>query len=115
MVTLTTFACSMRIIAIKTLKSFWEKFPNAQQALFAWNEEVEKAYWDTPNALKSQFRNASVITNKRVVFNIHGNTYRLVVDVEYRYKIVFVVWFGTHAEYDKIDVKKLNYDKADKK
>ena len=105
----------MRIIATSTLKSFWERFPAARQAILAWHEEVEKAMWDSPNELKLQVRNASVISDKRVVFNIHGNTYRLVVDIEYRLKIVFVVWFGTHSEYDKIDIKKVSYDKANKK
>ncbi len=105
----------MRIIAIKTLKNYWEEFPQARQSLLAWHEETEIANWNNPNELKLQFRNASVITDKRVVFNIHGNSYRLVVDIEYRLQIVFVVWFGTHAEYDKTDIKKVNYAKTDKK
>ncbi len=105
----------MRIIAIKTLKSYWDEFPRAKQALLAWHDETDAANWNNPQELKSQYRSASVITDKRVVFNIHGNTYRLVVDIEYRLKIVFVVWFGPHKAYDKLDIKKLNYAKADKK
>lgn len=96
----------MRVIAIKTLKDYWDTFPLAQQALFSWYEEVSIANWNTPNDLKAQYRNASVVTDKRVVFNIHGNSFRFVVDIEYRLKIVFVVWIGTHKEYDKIEVKK---------
>ena len=106
---------SMRVIAVKTLKEYWEEFPQAKQALFSWYDEAEIAEWNNPNELKEQYRNASIITNKRVVFNIHGNSYRLVVDIEYRLKIVFVVWFGTHKQYDKIDVKKVDYVKANKK
>jgi len=68
----------------------------AQQALFSWCEEVSVANWNTPNDLKTQYRNASILTDRRVVFNIHGNSFRLVVDVEYRLKIVFIVWVGTH-------------------
>lgn len=105
----------MRIIAVKTLKAYWEAFPQAEQALLSWYEETEAANWSNPNELKAQYRNASVVTDKRVVFNIHGNTYRLIVDIEYRLKIVFVVWFGTHPQYDKIDVKKVSYGKANKK
>jgi len=73
------------------------------------------AAYENPNELKAQYRNASILSDKRVIFNIHGNSYRLVVDIEYRLKIVFVVWFGTHNEYNKIDVKKVSYAKADKK
>lgn len=105
----------MRLVAVKTLKSYWEAFPLAKQALLSWYEEMEAANWSNPNELKTQYRNASVITDKRVVFNIHGNTYRLIVDIEYRLKIVFIVWFGTHSQYDKIDVKKVSYGKANKK
>lgn len=81
----------------------------------SWHEEVEKATWNSPNELKLQFQNASIVTAKRVVFNIHGNSFRLIVDIEYRLKIVFIVWFGTHKQYDLIDAKKISYVKADKK
>ena len=105
----------MRLIAIKTLKSYWEDVPQAKQALLAWYEETEAATWNSPNELKLQYRNASVISDKRIVFNIHGNSYRLIVDIEYRLKIVFIVWFGSHAQYNKIDIKKAGYAKTDKK
>ena len=105
----------MRIIAANTLKGYCEEFPQAEQALLSWYEEAEAASWSNPNELKSQYRNASILTNKRVVFNIHGNTYRLIADIEYRLKIVFIVWFGTHKLYDKIDAKKVSYVKTDKK
>ena len=105
----------MRIIAIKTLKDYWEKFPIAKEALLSWYEETETADWRNSNELKVQYRNASILTGKRVVFNIHGNAYRLIVDIEYRLKIVFVVWFGPHPQYDKIDAKKISYVKTNKK
>lgn len=105
----------MRIIAVKTLKAYWEEYALAKQALLSWYEEVEAANWNNPNELKAQYRNASLITDKRVVFNIHGNTFRLVVDIEYRLKIVFIIWFGTHKQYDKIEIKKLEYGKTNKK
>ena len=92
----------MRIIATKTLKAYCEKFPIAKEALLSWYEETETAEWNNSNELMAQYRNASILTGKRVVFNIHGNDYRLIVDIEYRLKIVFAVWFGTHPQYDKI-------------
>lgn len=80
----------MRVIAVKTLKAYSEKFQQAEQPLLSWYEEASAAEWSNPNELKAQFRNASVLTDKRVVFNIHGNTYRLIVDIEYRLKIVLL-------------------------
>src|SRR5690606_32347642 len=105
----------MRIIAVQTLKRYWEKHHQAEQSLLAWYEEAEIAQWNSPNELKEHYRNASVLTEKRVVFNIHGNSYRLIVDIEYRLKIVFIVWFGTHKEYDKIDARTISYAKTHKK
>jgi|ERR1035437_805560 mRNA interferase HigB len=103
----------MRIIARNTLINYWKTHPDSEQPLKSWFDEIQNAFWDTPNQLKKQFRNASIITNKRVVFNIKGNSYRLVVDIEYRIGIVFIVWIGTHKEYDKINVKEIKYVKAD--
>lgn len=105
----------MRIIAVKTLREYWSEFPQAEQSLLSWYEEVNVAEWGNPNELKGQYRNASILTDKRVVFNIHGNLYRLIVDIEYRLKIVFIVWFGSHKEYDKIDAKNVSYVKTNKK
>ncbi|AZA80372.1 type II toxin-antitoxin system HigB family toxin (plasmid) [Chryseobacterium sp. G0186] len=102
----------MRIIAVKTLKSFIEDFPRSEQPLLAWYDECLNAEWNNPNELKAQYGNASILSDKRVVFNIHGNTYRLIVDIEYRLKIVFIVWFGAHKEYDKIDAEKIEYVKT---
>ena len=103
----------MRIISRTTLIRFWKKFPDAEQPLKSWFDEVRAAIWSSPNELKKQYRNASIITNKRVVFNIKGNSYRLIVDVEYKIGIVFIVWIGTHKEYDKINVKEISYVKTD--
>lgn len=102
----------MRVIAIKTLKEYITEFHQTEQALLSWHEEVLQALWNNPNELKDQYRNASILNEKRVVFNIHGNSYRLIVDIEYRLKIVFVVWFGTHKQYDKINVKTISYVKT---
>src|SRR5882757_9826715 len=97
----------MRIIAVKTLKLYAKKKKEAEQPLLSWYQEACKANWESHNDLKEQFRNASVIGNKRVVFNIHGNKYRSIVDIEYFLQIIFIVWIGTHKEYDTIDAKKI--------
>ena len=81
-----------------------------EQALKSWYDEVLNALWASPNELKKQYHNASIITKKRVVFNIKGNRYRLVVDIEYKIKIVFIVWIGAHKEYDKLNVKEIKYE-----
>ncbi len=99
----------MRVIALKTLKTYWAKETIVEQALKSWYAVVVKAEWSNPNELKKQFENASIISNKRVVFNIHGNKYRLIVDIEYSIKQVYIVWIGTHVEYDKINVEDVEY------
>ncbi len=102
----------MRVIAVRTLRNYANKKKDAQQPLFLWHNEACKADWKSGNDLKAQFRNGSVITGKRIAFNIHGNKYRLIVDVEFYLQIIFIVWIGTHAEYDKIDAKTIVYDKS---
>ncbi|MBI5323991.1 MAG: type II toxin-antitoxin system HigB family toxin [Ignavibacteriae bacterium] len=105
----------MRIIARNTLKIFWTNNHDAEQPIKAWFAEAEKSSWKSPNEIKDKYKSASIITNKRVVFNIKGNKYRLVVDIEYRLGIVFIIWIGSHKDYDKLDIKEINYVKTDKK
>ena len=94
----------MRIIAKSTLRAFWERHPNAEGPLLAWYRETEKADWASPAQVKAQYRSASFVGENRVIFNIKGNDYRLVVKINYPYRVVYVRFVGTHAEYDKIDV-----------
>ena len=102
----------MRIISRNTLKRFWKIHNDSEQPLKFWYNEVNNSFWKNPNELKHQFKNASVINNKRVVFNIKGNDYRLVADVEYNLKIIFIVWVGTHTNYDKLNIEKIKYVKT---
>ena len=98
----------VRIIAKKTLRSFWETHPQGEVArtpLESWHAEVRAASWNTPADVKAQYREASILRGRRVVFNIAGNKYRLVVHINYGYQIVFVRFVGTHREYDDIDVE----------
>jgi mRNA interferase HigB len=94
----------MRIIAISTLRDYWRVHPDAQKPLEAWIDAVSAAIWTTPAEIKAQFGNASILPARRVVFNIKGNDYRLVVAVAYLFGAVYVKFVGTHAEYDATDV-----------
>ena len=97
----------MRIIAKKTLREFWRRHPNAEEPLLAWCREVKQADWDTPAALKETYGNASIVGDNRVIFNIKGNDYRLVVKINYRHRVVYIRFVGTHAEYDAVDVEEV--------
>lgn len=97
----------MRIIAKRTLRAFWERHADAEEPLLAWYREVEQADWDTPTELKAQYRNASIVGGNRVVFNIKGNDYRLVVRINYPYRVVYVRFVGTHTEYDAVNVEEV--------
>lgn len=94
----------MRIIAKRTLREFWETHTDSEQQLLAWYRETLKAEWNSPNEIKQAYTSASILKNSRVVFNICGNKYRLVVDINYNRKWLFIRFVGTHKEYDKIDV-----------
>jgi len=97
----------MRIISKRTLRVFWERFREAEESLLAWYREVEKEDWDGPARLKGKYRSASIIKGNRVVFNIKGNDYRLIVKINYQYRVVYVRFVGTHAEYDKVNVEEV--------
>lgn len=93
----------MRIIARKTLRDFWEKHSDAEQPLRAWYDDTRNANWRSPTEIKAVYRNASILPNNRVVFNIKGNHYRLIVMIRYDLGIVFIRFVGIHAEYDEVD------------
>lgn len=92
-----------RIIAKKTLRTFWEKHADSEQYLKTWFETVKNASWNSPNEVKQTYVTASIIKDSRVVFNIKGNSYRLVVKFNYRRQWAFIRFVGTHSDYDKID------------
>ena len=97
----------MRIIAKKALRELWERQPAAKGPLLAWYREVEHEDWATPADVKAKYGSASIIGSECVVFNIKGNDYRLVVRINYAYRIVYVRFVGTHADYDGVDVKEV--------
>ena len=101
---------TMRIIAKGTLRNFWLLNPPSEFPLLDWYNTVKQCKWITPNDVKQTYGNASIVANDRVVFNIKGNDYRLVTEIDYEYQLVFIIWVGTHRNYDKIDVTTIEYD-----
>lgn len=99
----------MRVISVKKLKDFWSKaaYHDSQQALRAWYAEVKKGNWSNPHEIKRVYRTASTIGKERIVFNICGNKYRLVVAVKYEFKIFYIRFIGTHSQYDEINAKEI--------
>lgn len=97
----------MRIISKKTLRDFWEKHSDSKQQLLSWYQESSKSNWETPNDIKKEYPSASVLLKNRIVFNIKGNTYRLIVKINYEHQIIWIRFIGTHSEYDKIDANKI--------
>lgn len=98
----------MRIIALSTLKAFWDENPNyldCKEPTLAWYRHALKADWETPDQVKADFGSASILKDGRVVFNIAGNKYRLIVWINYSYKVVYIRFIGTHTEYDKVDAQ----------
>jgi len=92
----------MRVIAKRTLRAFWERHADAEGALRAWHAEAKRANWKGPADVKRDYPSASVIAGDRLVFNIRGNRYRLIVAVRYEFQVVYIRFVGTHAEYDKV-------------
>ena len=105
----TLIQCIMRIISKKRLKDFYEqsKYHNSKSPLEAWHKEVLKLQWSNPNEVKEMYKSASIIGNEKIVFNIAGNKYRLIVSVNYYAKIVFIKFIGTHKQYDKVIMEEL--------
>ncbi len=97
----------MRIIAKRTLRDYWESHPNAEEPLRSWYRTVKGEDWDTPAKLKARFPKASIVGGNRPVFDIRGNDYRLIVEINYSYRTVYVRFVGTHTEYDRIDAREV--------
>lgn len=95
----------MRIISRKRLREFWDQHADAEQPLRAWYHEAHAAAWGTPQDIKARYAGVSFLGDSRVVFNIGGNKYRLVVHVRYDLQCVYIRFVGTHAEYDRIDAE----------
>jgi mRNA interferase HigB len=97
----------LRIISKRILREFWENHSDCQQQLKSWYQETSKAEWLKPDEIKKEYPSASFLTDNRVVFNIKGNNYRLIIKINYDYQMVWIRFIGTHSEYDKIDAAKI--------
>ena len=97
----------MWVVTKKTLREFWERYPDARRPLLDWCQAVERADWIAPHQVITRFASASVLRNNRVVFNIKGNAYRLVVHIRYQHHKVYIRFIGTHAEYDSINAEEI--------
>jgi mRNA interferase HigB len=105
----------MNVVAKRTLLFYADKYPPASTALKNWNDEISKSSFGSFNEIKSVYGNASIIANRRMVFNIKGNSYRLIVSVNFETQNVYFIWFGTHSEYDKIDAAEIKHLRNPKK
>jgi mRNA interferase HigB len=103
----TTDKVVMRVIAKKALRGFWEKVPEAEAPLAAWHKLASKATWGSFSDLKETFGSADMVKGNKVIFDVGGNKYRIVALVAFRTKRLFILFVGTHKEYDKIQVEKL--------
>ncbi|MCC5930010.1 MAG: type II toxin-antitoxin system HigB family toxin [Cyclobacteriaceae bacterium] len=92
-----------RILAKSTLREFWENYPDSEMYLKTWYENAMNANWKTPNDVKNSYANASILKDNRIVFNVRGNSYRLVVKFNFEHELAFIRFIGTHSDYDKID------------
>jgi mRNA interferase HigB len=104
---LSDYLCTVRVIAKSTLRLFWTKHPDCEEQLKCWYKEVDEANWKNPRAIKKEYPSASFLSDNRVVFNIKGNHYRIVVRINYDYGVVWIRFVGTHAQYDKIDASNI--------
>jgi mRNA interferase HigB len=97
----------LRVIAKKVLREFWEIHPDCEQQLKSWYREAEKGEWKNTNELKKEYPSASILKDNRIVFNIRGNNYRLIVRINFHYQMMWIRFIGTHKEYDKVDANKI--------
>jgi mRNA interferase HigB len=95
----------LRVIAKKVLREYWVKHPDSEQQLKSWYQEAEDAEWKSPRDIKRDYPSASILAGNRVVFNIKGNHYRLIVKINYDYGMMWIRFIGTHSAYDKINAQ----------
>jgi mRNA interferase HigB len=97
----------MRVIARSTPRKFWDKHGGSEQPLKAWFQEAKQATWRGPHDIKAKYHSTSILKNNRVVFNVGGNTYRLIVRINYRFGVVYIRFVGTHEDYDRVNAEEI--------
>lgn len=103
----------MNIIKRPTIEYYKKKYSRATIALDVWYQDFRRQSFKSHQELKSVYGNASIVANQRIVFNIMGNKYRLVIMINYDVATCYIIWFGTHAEYDEIDVETVKFENKD--
>ena len=103
----------MNVVTKPTILYYVNKYPDAKTALLVWHKDFLKVDFKNFNALKSVYKNASLVGNNRVIFNIKGNSFRLIVSIDFKRQTTYIIWFGTHAQYDKIDAAAIPYIDVD--
>jgi len=91
----------MKVLGKNKLEQFYKKHSGSKSALVAWNKDVCDSIWNSPQDIKNRYRSADFLSDNRIIFNIKGNNYRLVIQVRYQNGIVVILWVGTHDEYNK--------------
>lgn len=91
----------------KTLREFWIKHPDCEEQMKSWYQEAENSEWINPNDVKKDYPSASILGDNRIVFNIKGNHYRIIIKINYDYQMIWIRFVGTHSEYDKINANKI--------
>jgi len=102
----------VKVLVKKTIQYYIKKYPMAETQLMIWYTEFSRQKFTNFNELKAVYGNASIVNNNRVVFNIKGNDFRLVISINFSQAASYIIWFGTHKEYDKIDVQTISFDTA---
>jgi len=102
----------VRVLVKKTIQYYIKKYPMAETQLMIWYTEFSRQKFTNFNELKAVYGNASIVNNNRVVFNIKGNDFRLVISINFSQAASYIIWFGTHKEYDKIDVQTISFNTA---
>ncbi len=100
----------MKIVSVKILREFWLLFPESEQHLKAWVDEARQANWNQPADIKEKYRSASILKNRRAVFNIKGHDYRLIVAIAYRFGAVYIKFIGTHQQYNAINAETIELE-----
>jgi mRNA interferase HigB len=95
------------VIAKRTLREYWERYPECEQPLKSWHKEASEEHWRSPQDIKNAYPSASFLPGNRVVFNIKGNKYRLIVRINYEFSLVWIRFIGSHAEYSRIDAREI--------
>lgn len=104
------YICKVNVIVKRSILYYIDKYPKAKNALLTWYSEFLKHKFENFNQIKKIYGHASLAGNDRVIFNIKGNEYRLIISINFKQLAAYIIWFGPHAEYDRIDAQTIKFD-----